>query len=136
MSLSNAYENLILDHVFGGQTLTLPATLQVGLIKNTVPWDESTALVEPSPTFGYSRLTVNNDKTTFTSASVGGSISNDIELEFPVATGGSWGTITYIGLFDPTTGDLIAYGEVVGGVTVDDGTKVYFPENNIIITLD
>ena len=140
MSLSNAYENLILDHLFGLDNLQIPLQLEVGLIKNPLPFNESDIPIEPSPSFNYSRITIDNNKTTFTSASVGGGLFNAIEMEFPVADGGSWGDIYFVGFFNPNNGDLVAYGDITdpsnNPVQVNEGTKIIFPPNNINILLD
>jgi len=141
MSLSNAYENILLDHLFGGQVFTLPTQYAVGLLKNST-FNEVDALIEPSTTLNYSRVLVDNDKTTFTSAPGTGNpqkISNAIEIEFPVVKTADWGNVYYVALFEPgPSGDLIAYGLLDAGVPVDvkEGTKLIFPIGSLEISLD
>jgi len=138
MSLSNKYENILIDHLFGGDTFTLPSSYRIGVFKNTAPYNEADVLIEPPSTAGYARVVVANDKTTFSSAAVGGSLTNNIEILFPTAIG-AWGACTHIGLFeDAPSGDLVAYGEIAGGtpVTISTGIKLVFPIGSITISLD
>ena len=98
MSFGDFNENAVLNHVFGRTTFTASAALQIGL-STTAPTDAGGGITEPSGS-GYARVTVDNNKTTF-SVSSGGSLSNAVPITFTKATG-SWGTLTHFFITDGT----------------------------------
>lgn len=77
--------------------------------------DTISGVTEPSGN-GYARKLVGNynqSETIMFGAASGGSITNNKQIQFDMATG-SWGTCTYAILFD-STGNVIAYGLLVDG---------------------
>jgi hypothetical protein len=126
MSFSNYLETEVLDHVFGGNAYTAPSTLYLGLY-TAAPSDTGggTEVSGASYARQSAAMTVSGNEAT-TSASV----------EFPAA-GGSWGTITHVGVFDASTGgNLLAYGALTASKTIDTGDIFRIPAGSLDITLD
>lgn len=137
MSFSDYLEDKILDHVFGGTAYTAPATLYVGLFTSTA--SDSAAGTEVSGN-GYARQTA-AFTVSGTSPTTAASSAN---IEFPEATG-SWGTITYAGIFDASTaGNMLAYAELTDPAdfttslpkAVDTGDILRINAGNLKVTLD
>jgi len=69
---------------------------------------------------------------------VAGSISNTTALEFPVANGGAWGTISHLAICTSdteTTDDAIASGALTASKTIADGDQIKFAIGNITIAI-
>jgi len=137
MSFSDYLEDKILDHVFGGVAYTAPSTLYVGLFTSTA--SDSAAGTEVSGN-GYARQTA-----AFTvSGTTPTTAASSANIEFPEATG-SWGTITYAGIFDALTGgNMLAYAELTDPAdfvtalpkAVDTGDILRINAGNLKVTLD
>ena len=129
-SLSNYWENEILDHVFGKGSYT-PPTIYVGL-STADPLDDATGLAEPSGN-GYARVqTAGADW----DAAVGGALDNANDITFPQATG-SWGTVTHFALFDAASaGNMLAHGALDTSKAVNNGDTVKFASGDLDVTLD
>jgi len=126
MSFSNFLETEILDHVFGGNAYTAPSTLYLGLF-TAAPNDTGNGTEVSGASYARqsAAMSVSGDTAT-TSASV----------EFPAA-GGTWGTITYVGIFDALTGgNLLAYGALTASKTIELGDIFRIPAGSLDITLD
>ena len=119
MSFTTGLKQDILDHYFGGDTLTPPGNLYIGL-STTAPEDDGSNFTEPEEEDGYSRKEVDNDMTTWKEATdAEPSVKeNDINIEFDEATG-DWGEISHFGIFDSDT----ATEPVVSAPIVDPDTK-------------
>ena len=80
---------------------------------------------------GYSRQAA-----TFAAASSpGGTTSNTGDISF-TASGGNWGTITHIGIFDASTsGNLLWHGAMTASKIVNDGDTLQFSTGNIDLTI-
>jgi hypothetical protein len=101
--------NVSLDYDFGRTTYTPPTTWYVGL--STTAVDMSGVATEPSLSSGYSRVAVTNDKTKWSNAS-NMELYNTVDITFPEATS-SWGTVTYVALFDSATGGNMRFYEAL-----------------------
>ena len=126
MSFSNYLETEILDHVFGGNAYTAPATLYVGLY-TSAPSDAGGGTELSGD--GYARQTA-----TFTVT--GDTASNGAAIEYATATA-SWGTVTHIGVFDAVSGgNLLVYGTLTTSKLVDSGDVFRIPTGDLDISLD
>lgn len=136
MSFSDYLENKVLEHVFGGSAYTAPATLYVGVF--TTAASDSSPGTEISGN-GYARqavaFTVSGTSPT-TAASVAA-------VEFPEATG-SWGTVTYAGIFDASSGgNMLAWAELTDPAdfvtalpkTINAGDILYISAGKLKVTL-
>lgn len=105
MSFSDYLEDKVLNHVFGGTAYTAPSTLYVGVFTSSA--SDTGPGTEVSGN-GYARqsaaFTVSGTSPTTATSSAA--------IEFPEATG-SWGTVTYAGVFDALTGgNMLAWAEL------------------------
>lgn len=122
---SDFLENELLDHVFRNAAYTPPAAVYLGLY--TAAPSDAGGGTEVSGG-GYARQAI-----TF-GAAASGAIANTAAVEF-TASGGNFGTITHVGIFDAaTTGNLLAW-KAITSVTINDGDTLSFPIGDIDVTL-
>jgi len=127
-ALSDYAEKLLLDFLMTSGTATRPTAWYVALY--TAAPNDAGGGTEVSGS-GYSRQAVTFDAAT----SGAGTTSNNIAVSF-TATGGSWGTITHIGIFDAaTSGNLLWHGSLTASRTVNDGDSLLFSIGNIDLTM-
>jgi predicted metal-binding membrane protein len=128
MSFSNHLETEILDHVFGGNAYTAPATLYLALHTANPAEDGSGTEVSTSGT-AYARQTV-----TFTVT--GNTASTSAVVEYPTATA-SFGTVTHVAVWDASTaGNMLAYAALTSSKAIDTGDVFRVPTGDLDITLD
>jgi hypothetical protein len=127
-ALSDYAEKLLLDFLMTTGSATRPTSWYVALY--TAAPSDSGGGTEVSGS-GYSRQTV-----TFAAASSpAGTTDNTGAVSF-TASGGSWGTITHMGIFDAaTSGNLLWHGALTASKTVGDGDTLEFAVGNIDLTL-
>lgn len=127
-ALSDYAEKLLLDWMMTTGSATRPTAWYVALF--TAAPSDAGGGTEVSGN-GYSRQSA-----TFAAASTpGGTTSNSNELTF-TATGGSFGTVTHIGIFDASTGgNLLWHGAMTASKTIADGDSLVFAIGNIDLTL-
>lgn len=127
-ALSDHAEALLLDWLMTTGSATRPTAWYVALY--TAAPSDSGGGTEVSGN-GYSRQSVTFDAAT----SPGGTTSNTGDITF-TASGGSWGTITHIGIFDASTsGNLLWHGAMTASKTVADGDTLQFSTGNIDLTI-
>jgi hypothetical protein len=127
-ALSDYAEKLLLDFLMTTGSATRPTDWYVALY--TAAPNDAGGGTEVSGS-GYSRQSVAFDAAT----SGAGTTSNTGDVVF-TAAGGSWGTITHIGIFDASTaGNLLWHGSLVASKTVADGDTLQFSTGNIDLTL-
>ena len=128
MSFSNHLETEILDHVFGGNAYTAPATLYLALFTSNPDEDASGTEVSTSGT-AYARQTV-----TFTVS--GNTATTDAAVEYSTATA-NFGTVSYVGVMDASTGgNLLAYAALTSAKTIETGDVFRVPAGDLDIELD
>lgn len=121
---SDYLENKILDHVFRNTVYTPPAIVYLALY-TAAPTDAGGGT--QVSTGGYARQPI-----TFGAAS-GGAIANTSAVAF-TASGGNFGTITHVGIFDAlTSGNLLAW-KAITSVVINDGDTLNFPIGDIDVT--
>ncbi len=143
MSLTYAAGNAMLAYNFGRSAYTVPATLYFGLATNssgTLTIADTTA-TEPT-TGSYARVAYTNSTgvsvwTAPAPATIGGVLSsatsNVSAVTFPESTA-SWGTITYVCLFDASTsGTLWWFDQLTASKLVQTGTIVQFVAGAIVV---
>lgn len=127
-ALSNYAEKLLLDWMMTTGSATRPTAWYVALY-TSAPSDSGGG-TEVSGN-GYSRQSVAFDA----ASSPGGTTSNSGAVTF-TASGGSWGTISHIGIFDASTsGNLLWHGAMTASKTIADGDTLEFAIGNIDLTL-
>lgn len=127
-ALSDHAEKLLLDWLMTTGSATRPTAWYVGLF--TAAPSDSGGGTEVSGS-GYAREAV-----TFAAASTpGGTTSNSGDVSF-TASGGNWGTITHIGIFDDeASGNLLWHGSMTASKIVNDGDTLQFSTGNIDLTI-
>lgn len=127
-ALSDYAEKLILDWLMTSGSATRPTAWYVALY--TAAPSDAGGGTEVSG-FNYSRQAVNFDAAT----SGTGTTSNTGAVTF-TASGGSWGTITHIGIHDASTaGNLLWHGSLLASKTIADGDTLEFAIGNIDLTV-
>ena len=127
-ALSDYAEKLLLDWMMTNGSATRPTAWYVALY--TAAPSDSGGGTEVSGS-GYARQAV-----TFDAASTpGGTTSNTGAVSF-TAAGGSWGTITHIGIHDAlSSGNLLWHGSMTASKTIADGDTLEFAIGNIDLTI-
>jgi len=126
MSFSNYLETEILDHVFGGNAYTAPATLYLALF--TTDNTDTGGGTEVSGG-AYARQSV-----AFTVS--GNTASNSADVEFPTATA-NYGTVVAVAVMDASTGgNQLAYAGLSSDKTIETGDVFRVPAGDLDITLD
>lgn len=127
-ALSDHAEKLLLDWLMTTGSATRPTNWYVALY-TSAPSDSGGG-TEVSGS-NYSRQAV-----TFDAASTpGGTTSNSNELTF-TASGGNFGTVSHIGIFDAATdGNLLWHGALSASKTINDGDALVFAVGNIDLTI-
>jgi hypothetical protein len=124
--MSNYLENALINATLRNTTYTSPATVYVGLYTSD-PGEGNTG-TEVSGT-SYARQSV-----TFGAPSNGVS-TNSAAVEFPQA-GGSWGTVSHIGILDASTsGNLLYYTALDASKTIDTGDVFRIAIGSLSVTL-
>jgi hypothetical protein len=125
-AMSDYLENAFLDHFLGTSSTASPATIYVGL-HTADPTDAGTG-TEVSGN-GYARQSISFG------ASSGGTASNDAAVEFPAASGGNWGTITHIGIWDASSaGNLLFHAALTASKTINEGDIFKIATSGVDIT--
>lgn len=127
-ALSDYAENLLLNWLMTAGAATRPTTWYVALY--TAAPSDSGGGTEVSGN-GYSRQSASWD----TASGTGGTTANSGAISF-TAAGGSWGTVTHMGIFDASSGgNLLWHGALASSKTVDDGDTLQFSTGNIDLFL-
>ena len=99
---SDAVENAILNCYLNQTNITAPTAIYLGLYSAS-PTDAGGGTELTGN--GYARVNV----TASFPAAASGACSNDVAIDFPVATG-AWSAVTAVGLFDASSGgNLLAW---------------------------
>ena len=126
MSLTNTFETRTLQWLFDDAPVTRPSAWYIGLY--TAAPSDTGGGTEVSGG-GYARKAVN-----FTIS--GDTASNSAAVEFDAATA-SWGTITYAGIFDASTGgNLIAYAALTTAKAIDTDDVLRIPAGDLDVTMN
>jgi len=132
MAATNYARNKILDYNFGSVAYSVPPSFFLGLSTTTINAGGSTA-TEPVGS-SYSRVEIANDKSNWAYAS-SGCLLNSTSVSF-IEASGSWGTVTYAGLWDaPTSGSIWFYQALPTAKIVQANTVVTFSASSIAMSL-
>ena len=124
--MSNYLENALINGTLRATSYTAPTTVYVALYTSD-PTDADTG-TEVSGT-SYARQAV-----TFGAPS-NGVTTNSAAVEFPQA-GGSWGTVSYIGLRDASTsGNLLYHTALDAAKTISTGDVFRIATGSLSVTL-
>ena len=126
--MSNYLENALINATLRNTSYTTPTTVYVALYTSD-PTDADTG-TEVSGT-SYARQAV-----TFAAPSdTAGSTTNNAAVEFPQA-GGSWGTVTHIGIRDASTsGNLLYHTALDASKAIATGDVFRIASGSLSVTL-
>lgn len=136
-SASNYLEDKVLDHVLGegARNFTSPATLYLGLFKNTGTGTsanlEAGVLTDEISSSGtaYARQGVNF------SAAVNGTAATNGTVTWPTATA-DWGTVTHVAIMDAlTAGNVLFYGNLLSSKLIETGDTFQITSQNLSVSL-
>lgn len=131
-SKSDYLENELLDHLYGGDDYSRPATVYLALF-TSAPTDAGGGTEVSGG--AYARVAVTNNATNWPAAT-GGTKKNGTAITFPTATA-NWGTVVAFAIFDAATaGNILHWGDLTVAKTVTTGDTPSFAANAITITED
>lgn len=125
---SDAFENMLVDAIFRGQTFTAPTNLYVALFTAT-PSDAGGGTEVSAG--GYARVSVaktlaawagtQGAGTTTASSGTSGQTSNNATITFGAPTA-NWGTVTSWAIMDASTaGNMVCWGPLTVNKTINNG---------------
>ena len=127
MSISNTYENIVLDWLF--------STIKWVGLSTADPTDDGSGLAEPSGN-AYARVEV---PSSYWGDAADGTISNTTAITFPRATG-SWGTVTHVVIWDHASDNdpshIVASGALDDSLAITSGIQSRFAAGTLDIDLD
>jgi hypothetical protein len=127
-ALSDHAENLLLNFLMTTGTATRPTNWYLALY--TAAPNDAGGGTEVSGN-GYSRQSVSWD----TASGTGGTTSNSGNVTF-TASGGNFGNVTHIGIFDASTsGNLLWHGAMAASKQVNAGDSIQFATGSIDLTI-
>lgn len=141
--LTEVWENYCLGHTFGGDPITQPTSIWLGIGTDVFVTGDGEGTIQIAAnevpfTNGYGRLEIPVGTTNWDLSSSARAVSNVLQLQFPAASGGAWGDISHYGLFITETGqteaDLIAYGTFSNMQTVSDTEAPYIRAGELSVT--
>lgn len=121
---TNLQAGYLLSRDFGSVAYTPVTTWHFGVSTTTINQD-GTNSTEPTDA-AYARVAVDNNTSNFTNLITGTGRQNATVIEFPTATA-SWGTITYLAIYDAqTSGNIRYYAQLINPKTVgiDDVLRI------------
>lgn len=128
---SDYVENQILNCYLNQTNITAPTAIYVGL-HTADPTDAGTG-TEVSGN-GYARVAI-TDKFG-TASGTGGSLSSNDNITGFTASGGNWGTVSHIGIWDASTsGNLLFHTALDSSATVNDGDSFQISSGNLTVTV-
>ena len=126
-ALTDTFENRVLNWLLTSSSVTRPSAWYVGLYASGNQPSDSASGTELSGN-GYARQSV-------TFSVTGNSGTNSGSITFPTATS-SWGTITFAGIFDASSGgNLIAYAQLGASKVIDTNDILQISNNSLTLTL-
>ena len=131
-AFSDYLESALIGHILRGVTYTAPTTVWVSA-HTADPTDAGTA-TETTGT-SYARVAVTCSTANWTAPGVGGLTDNVSAITFPTA-GGSWGTITHVGIYDASSsGNLLLSGSLSASKAITTSDTLEFAIGDLDITL-
>ena len=124
---SDYTENAVLDHLFhSSESFTKPTSpLVLALFTDSVADDGTGTELSGD---GYSRQTV-----VFATQAAAGAIANTAQVQF-TASGGDWGTIVSVGVYD-NAANFLWGGDLAASRVVNDGDTLTFDVGDITLQL-
>ncbi|MDY2986139.1 MAG: hypothetical protein SOR77_00755 [Peptoniphilus sp.] len=127
---SNYLEDMVLNYIFKGQSISQPTQLYIALYR-TNPTDSDTGSEVVGTGYTRQLITFNNPTQNTDRAT----ISNSARVEFPTAQS-EWGEISYYGIRTARDGgNLLVYGAFNKPITISTGNKFIIDTGNLTISV-
>lgn len=113
--IPNTFGNQLADFIFGGVSLTPPATYYIAIATAALDRTKTGSNFSEANYGGYARVAFTNDKTNFgnAAADVNGSVVlNAAEIRFPTLASGSMTTNQLVILNASSGGTIVGYGNI------------------------
>jgi hypothetical protein len=124
--MSTYLQNAVVNVSLRNTAYTAPTTVYVGLFTTTLNAAGTGTEVSGG---SYARTSVSF------SAPSSGATSNSANVVFPTATA-SWGTVTYMGVYDAlTAGNLLYFAPLTNSKTIDIGDVFQISSTNLTVSL-
>ena len=122
MAMTDYLELKLLDHVLDNVAYTSPVTIYVALFTSATADDGTGTEVSGN---AYARVAVVGDfDTTGTTPTRS---ENGSLVTFPTASGGNWGTVTHMAIFDAASGvNMLLHGVLTTPRVVNDTDTIEF----------
>ena len=131
-AMSDFLESELLDHVLNNNAYTSPTSVYVALF--TAAPSDTGGGTEVSGN-AYARVQMTGGSA-WTISGTATRAENLAAVTFPQASGGNWGTITHVGIFDAASlGNLLFHGALTASKVVNDTDQIEFPATTLGITL-
>ncbi len=125
-AMSDYLELKFLDHFTGTASTSAPSAIYLGLSTGSMGDDDSGTELSGN---GYARQAI-----TFASAA-SGSISSNAAVEFPAATGSSWGSVSHWAIYDAaSSGNQLFHGSFATAKTIAVGDILKVASGDLTIT--
>ena len=136
-SKGNAWENLVLDRLFGGTAINWPGTIYVGLWTATLDDTSTGATAGECNYTNYARVAKATGTANWTAAS-GGTVYNEGAISFPQAGGDQTGTVTDFALVTSSSGagTILYYGALTASKVIQNGDTPSFADGVLTISED
>ena len=132
-ALSTYAELKVLDLLFKSTAYTAPRAY-IGLFTTSPTDSASGSEVSGS---GYARVRIHYKMSSSTTGADTSSITNSSAITFSAASGGAWGTVPHIGIFDASSsGNLLAHGALSASKIISDGDTLQINASALTITID
>ena len=129
-SFTDYTESLVLTWLFTTSSATRPTAWYVGLF--TAAPSDTGGGTEVSGN-AYARVATGTLSVSGTSPT---NCTNAAAIEFAAASGGNWGTITHVAIFDASTsGNMLGWAALTTSRTINDGDILRIPAGDLDITL-
>jgi hypothetical protein len=124
--MSTYLQNAVINVSLRATAYTAPTTVYVGLFTTTLT-AAGTGTEVSGGSYARTAVTIG--------APSSGATSNSANVVFPTATA-SWGTVTYMGIYDALTGgNLLYFAPLTTSKTIDTGDIFQISSANLTISL-
>ena len=129
-AISTYLQNALLNGSLKNSAYTPATTVYIGLNSANPTATTATALSNEISGNAYVREAI-----TWGSVS-GGSVSTSTTITWPQASPSGWGSVGYVSIWDASTsGNLLFFGALASGITVNATDQVSILSGNLTITL-
>jgi len=133
---SDYAENLVLEYLLTGNSVTRPSNLHVALFNASVDLPTTDAELEAG-TLSEEVSGTNYARQTVSFSVTGNQAENSADVTFPAAGTGGYGEVTHVAVLDSlTAGNVLFWGRVTTPKTIEENDTFVISTNNLTISLD